>query len=113
MTLEADDYVFGKLVYVLLELHARLIPAHQEQTGSWSAFVAQDLAPVFADTPWHWPFGSMRLQRSCSIQTVIGRSKATDRWHGSFTLACLCGSAQWRQDTHSLRRKMTRKRALQ
>jgi len=34
------------------ELHARLVPALQEQTGNWSAFVAPDLAPVFADTPW-------------------------------------------------------------
>ena len=34
------------------ELHARLVPARQERTGNWSAFVAQDLAPVFADTPW-------------------------------------------------------------
>jgi len=33
-------------------LHARLVPAEQEQTGNWSAFVAPDLAPVFADTPW-------------------------------------------------------------
>ena len=35
-----------------LDLHARLVPARQEQTGNWSAFVAPDLAPVFADTPW-------------------------------------------------------------
>jgi hypothetical protein len=34
------------------DLHARLIPALQDQTGNWSAFVAPDLAPVFADTPW-------------------------------------------------------------
>jgi hypothetical protein len=34
------------------ELHARLVPARQEQTGNWSAFVAPDLAPVFGDTPW-------------------------------------------------------------
>ena len=34
------------------ELHARLVPARQERTGNWSAFVAQDLAPVFAETPW-------------------------------------------------------------
>ena len=34
------------------ERHARLIPARQEATGNWSAFVAPDLAPVFADTPW-------------------------------------------------------------
>ena len=32
--------------------HARLVPAVQEQTGNWSAFVAADLAPIFADTPW-------------------------------------------------------------
>ena len=34
------------------ERHAQLVPARQEQTGNWSAFVAADLAPVFADTPW-------------------------------------------------------------
>lgn len=32
--------------------HARLVPAPQGDTGNWSAFVAPDLAPVFADTPW-------------------------------------------------------------
>lgn len=32
--------------------HARPVPAQDEQTGNWSAFVAADLAPVFADTPW-------------------------------------------------------------
>ena len=34
------------------ERHAMLVPALQAQTGNWSAFVAADLAPVFADTPW-------------------------------------------------------------
>jgi hypothetical protein len=34
------------------DLHARLVPALQEQDGNWSAFVASDLAPVFADAPW-------------------------------------------------------------
>jgi len=34
------------------DLHARLVPARQEQGGNWSAFVAADLAPVFAETPW-------------------------------------------------------------
>lgn len=29
-----------------------LVPAEQASTGNWSAFVAPDLAPVFADTPW-------------------------------------------------------------
>ena len=33
-------------------LHAQWVPAVQEQTGNWSAFVAADLAPVFADAPW-------------------------------------------------------------
>ena len=34
------------------ERHAKLIPALQQATGNWSAFVAADLAPVFEDTPW-------------------------------------------------------------
>lgn len=33
-------------------LHAPRVPAEQEATGNWSAFIAPDLAPVFADTPW-------------------------------------------------------------
>ena len=32
--------------------HARLVPALQAQGENWSAFVAPDLAPVFAETPW-------------------------------------------------------------
>ena len=32
--------------------HARLVPAQQQPSGDWSAFIAQDLAPVFAETPW-------------------------------------------------------------
>ena len=34
------------------QLHARLVPARQEPTGNWSAFLAPDLVPVFADSPW-------------------------------------------------------------
>ncbi len=33
-------------------LHARWVPQQQGQTGHWSAFIAPDLAPVFAETPW-------------------------------------------------------------
>lgn len=33
-------------------LHAAPVPAQQAATENWSAFVAPDLAPVFADTPW-------------------------------------------------------------
>jgi hypothetical protein len=32
--------------------HAAPIPAPTAQSDQWSAFVAPDLAPVFADTPW-------------------------------------------------------------
>lgn len=32
--------------------HARPVPALQANSGHWSAFVAPDLAPVFADEPW-------------------------------------------------------------
>lgn len=32
--------------------HARLVPAVQADTGHWSAFVAPDLASIFADEPW-------------------------------------------------------------
>jgi hypothetical protein len=32
--------------------HADLVPAQQAGSDNWSAFVAPDLAPVFADTPW-------------------------------------------------------------
>lgn len=35
-----------------LDDHAALVPALQHATGNWSAFVAPDLAPVFAETPW-------------------------------------------------------------
>ena len=28
------------------------VPAEDAATGNWSAFIAPDLAPVFADTPW-------------------------------------------------------------
>lgn len=32
--------------------HAAMVPALKAQTGFWSAFVAPDLAAMFADTPW-------------------------------------------------------------
>ncbi len=32
--------------------HAALVPARQHGDGPWSAFVAPDLAPMFADEPW-------------------------------------------------------------
>jgi len=32
--------------------HARPVPALNTGTGNWSAFIAPDLAPLFAETPW-------------------------------------------------------------
>jgi hypothetical protein len=32
--------------------HAGLVPARRDTTGRWSAYVAPDLAAVFADEPW-------------------------------------------------------------
>lgn len=32
--------------------HAMRVPAEQPDNGHWSAFVAPDLAPVFAESPW-------------------------------------------------------------
>lgn len=39
-------------VSVQVDGAAPRIPAQDLATGNWSAFVAPDLAPVFADTPW-------------------------------------------------------------
>ena len=36
----------------LQALQARWVPALQAESGNWSAFLAPDLAPVFADEPW-------------------------------------------------------------
>jgi len=35
-----------------IPVHACPVPARQGSTDRWSVFVAQDLAPVFADSPW-------------------------------------------------------------
>ncbi len=37
---------------VRLLTDAAPVPAEQPRSGNWSAFVAPDLAPVFAETPW-------------------------------------------------------------
>ncbi|MEO8542414.1 MAG: hypothetical protein ABI434_02470 [Burkholderiaceae bacterium] len=34
------------------DFHAALVPARQEDGGNWSAFLAPDLVPVFAESPW-------------------------------------------------------------
>ncbi len=34
------------------DLHAAMVPAQQEDSGNWSAFLAPDLVSIFADSPW-------------------------------------------------------------
>ncbi len=34
------------------ERHAALVPALQPDSGNWSAFLAPDLVPIFAESPW-------------------------------------------------------------
>jgi hypothetical protein len=34
------------------DLHAALVPAAQENSENWSAFLAPDLVPIFAESPW-------------------------------------------------------------
>ncbi len=34
------------------DLHAALVPALQDCSGNWSAFLAPDLVPIFAESPW-------------------------------------------------------------
>ncbi len=34
------------------DLHAALVPALQENGANWSAFLAPDLVPIFAESPW-------------------------------------------------------------
>ncbi len=34
------------------DLHAALVPALQADSGNWSAFLAPDLVPIFAESPW-------------------------------------------------------------
>jgi hypothetical protein len=71
--------------------HADLLPALQEASGVWSAFLAPDLAPMFADEPWlDLPPNSdgqaKLLMRLASIQpaeferalALLGRGPETD-----------------------------------
>lgn len=55
------------------DLHAALVPALQPGSGNWSAFLAPDLVPVFADTPWldiaPNEEGQAALLRGCEVMT--------------------------------------------
>jgi len=39
-------------VRIRLLLHPPPVPSRREPDGNWSAFIAPDLVPVFAETPW-------------------------------------------------------------
>jgi hypothetical protein len=39
-------------VRLMPSMPSKMVPALQDETGHWSAFVAQDLAGIFADDPW-------------------------------------------------------------
>ena len=57
-------------------LHAALVPARQADSGNWSAFLAPDLVPVFAESPWlDLPpneEGQATLLRSIEVMTQSG-----------------------------------------
>lgn len=52
--------------------HARIVPAEQAQPGQWSAFVAPDLAAIFADTPWLdlQPGGDGQADLLCRLASI-------------------------------------------
>ena len=52
--------------------HAQSVPALIEETGNWSAFVAPDLAPLFAETPWLdiSPGNDGQAQRLASLKST-------------------------------------------
>ncbi|MCF8210468.1 MAG: hypothetical protein K9K38_13870 [Rhodoferax sp.] len=43
-------YIDGSMPQKIV--HATTVPAQQQETGGWSAFVTSDLASIFADEPW-------------------------------------------------------------
>lgn len=65
------------------DLHAALVPAHQESSGNWSAFLASDLVPVFAETPWldipPNEEGQAGLLRTCAVTAQTTFEAAFDR----------------------------------
>lgn len=50
----------------------KMVPALQEQTGNWSAFVAPDLASLFADAPWldRQPSVDGQADILCRLQSI-------------------------------------------
>lgn len=61
--------------------HAPLVPAEQAQEGRWSAFVAPDLAALFAETPWLdiAPGADGQADLLCRLKS-IGRDEFDAAW---------------------------------
>lgn len=67
--------------------HATVVPARRAETGRWSAFIAPDLAAVFADEPWLDVCPSpdaqadvlsrMKSIKAADFQIVLGRLNTT------------------------------------
>ena len=82
-----DDSLPQKVV------HAALVPKLREETGRWSAFVASDLAAIFADEPWLDLPPSPEAQanvlariesiKPMDFQNVLARMKPVDLWRGA------------------------------
>ena len=82
-------------------VHAALVPRQREETGRWSAFVASDLAAIFADEPWLDLHPSAEAQanvlarleciRPVDFQAALERMKPVDLRRGVPAQSdCLC-----------------------
>jgi hypothetical protein len=63
------------------DLHAARVPAQQADSGNWSAFLAPDLVPVFAEAPWldipPSEEGQASLLRDIAVMTPAALKAAT------------------------------------
>lgn len=61
-----------RLMTLLPSTPAHTVPALQEATGCWSAFVAPDLASIFADSPWldRQPSVDGQADLLCRLQSI-------------------------------------------
>lgn len=59
-------------VRLLPSMPSKMVPALQEETGHWSAFVAQDLASIFAEEPWldRQPSVDGQADILCRLQSI-------------------------------------------
>lgn len=64
--------VAAQRVRLMPSIPAETVPALQEKTGNWSAFVAPDLASLFADEPWldRQPAGEGQADLLCRLKSI-------------------------------------------